>query len=122
MASTTKPFIRPYDSSKDSNFVFRVCQKTAAPGLLKEPAILIAPYIWCVPYVRLCPDHCFVVDDGQGNAVGYIICAPDTPEYVQKYKEEYIPVLEDLDPLLKKPQMEPPADWGTDLPTAFQTF
>ena len=69
----------------------------------------ITPYIWCVPYLRLRPSHCFVVDDGGGDAVGYILCAPNTASFVGDYKSKYIPVLESLDPRLRKPRMDPPA-------------
>lgn len=34
-----------------------------------------------------------MLDDGSGNAVGYILCAPDTVSFVQKWRNEFVPVL-----------------------------
>jgi len=90
-----------------------------APELTNEPAVGIAPYIWCVPYTRLRPSHCFVVDDGMDHtAVGYVVCAPDTLQFVKDWEKDYIPVLEEIDRKLKKPEMDPPADWNKELPKA----
>ncbi|KAK6506612.1 hypothetical protein TWF481_005069 [Arthrobotrys musiformis] len=115
MSSEGQPFVRLADPVKDAGPLFDVCKKTVGPALRAGTPNLIAPYIWNVPYLRLCPEFCFSVDDGAGNAVGYVICAPNTPEFVVKWREEYLPILETLDPLLKKPEMDPPADWGKDL-------
>ncbi|EPS35058.1 hypothetical protein H072_11431 [Dactylellina haptotyla CBS 200.50] len=115
MATEIKGYVRPVNPEKDSDALFDVCKKTVGPALRTGTPNLIAPYIWNVPYIRMCQDYCFAVDNGDGNAVGYVICAPDTPTYVRRFAEEYIPVLESLDPILKKPAMDPPADWGKDL-------
>ncbi|KAF3933256.1 hypothetical protein ABW19_dt0207497 [Dactylella cylindrospora] len=139
--SEPKPFVRPINPSTDAESTFVVvcwlklqpispcsggtsktlltcysqCQKTVGVDLREGVPNLIAPYIWSVPYVRYSSDHCFVVDDGTGVAVGYIICAPDTPAFVKRFRNEYLPIVESLDPILKKPVMEPPADWSVDL-------
>ncbi|KAF3926044.1 hypothetical protein ABW20_dc0108736 [Dactylellina cionopaga] len=115
MASESKGFVRLADPEKDADALFEVCKKTVGPALRTGVPNQIAPYIWNVPYLRLHPEYCFVVDDGDGIAVGYVICAPNIPLFVERYKEEYIPILESLDPILKKPAMNPPADWSKDL-------
>ncbi|KAK6362357.1 hypothetical protein TWF730_006051 [Orbilia blumenaviensis] len=115
MSFQNQPFVRLTDPAKDAGPLFDVCKKTVGPALRAGIPNLIAPYIWNVPYLRLCPEYCFSVDDGDGNAVGYVICAPNTAEFVTKWREEYLPVLESLDPLLKQPEMDPPADWSLDI-------
>ncbi|KAK6350399.1 hypothetical protein TWF718_003591 [Orbilia javanica] len=115
MSSKTLPFVRLADPVKDAEPLFDVCKKTVGPALRDGEPNLIAPYIWNVPYLRFCPEYCFSVDDGNGNAVGYVICAPSTSNFVRKWREEYLPILESLDPLLKRPEMNPPANWEEDL-------
>ncbi|KAF3915614.1 hypothetical protein ABW21_db0208190 [Orbilia brochopaga] len=115
MAFRGKPFVRPVDPGKDAAALFVVCQKTVGPELRVGTPNQIAPYIWEVPYVHLCPEYCFVIDDGNGTAVGYVVCAPDNRTFARRFREEYLPTLESLDPILKKPPMEPPADWSKDL-------
>ena len=51
----------------------------------------MAPYLWTLQYTHLFPAHCFVLDDGAGRAVGYVIGAPDAfalaaayPRYVRE--------------------------------------
>lgn len=34
-----------------------------------------------------------MLDDGNGTAMGYILCAPDTPTFVERYKKEFLPVV-----------------------------
>ncbi|KAK6535697.1 hypothetical protein TWF694_002147 [Orbilia ellipsospora] len=115
MTSENKAFVRLVDPIKDTAACLDVCKKTVGPALRTGTPNLISPYIWCLPYIRLCPEYCFVVDDGDGNAVGYVVCAPDNVTFAERFREEYIPILESLDPILKKPPMDPPADWGKEL-------
>lgn len=59
-----------------------------------DPDVLhVGSFIWCRPYVGLCPEWCYVLDDGNGEVVGYILCAPDTPEFVERFKTEFMSVL-----------------------------
>jgi len=37
----------------------------------------MAPYLWTLPFTHLFPSSCFVLDDGNGRTVGYVIGAPD---------------------------------------------
>jgi hypothetical protein len=86
------------------------------PNLQGEPACSISPYIWANPYIRLFPENCFVIDFGTGTAVGYIVGAPDTKNYIKRYRSEYIPTLDAENfPVLS---MDVPADWEDNLPRA----
>ena len=59
-----------------------------------DPNVLhVGSFIWARPYVALNPEWCYVLDDGNGTAVGYILCAPDTPRFVERYKQDFMSVL-----------------------------
>lgn len=44
-----------------------------------------------------------MLDDGSGKAVGYILCAPDTPAFARRYREEFLGVV-------MQHGIEPPAE------------
>jgi len=71
--------------------------------------------LWCRPYIALTPDWCWVLDDGTGKVAGYIICAPDTPGFVKKYRNDFLAVA-------KNNGLEQPAepDTAKDLATQFR--
>ncbi|KAJ0109810.1 hypothetical protein J7T55_004360 [Diaporthe amygdali] len=70
-------FIRPYKSS-DFAATAHICRATLPPTLAaSEPATRLAPYIWTHQYTLLSPATCFVLDDGSGAAVGYVIGCAD---------------------------------------------
>ncbi|KFY28482.1 hypothetical protein V493_02914 [Pseudogymnoascus sp. VKM F-4281 (FW-2241)] len=61
--------IRPFNPSPDSwdeVAVSRICEITAPPDLravlTPPPSTPLAPYLWALPYVRLEPGTCFVLD------------------------------------------------------------
>ncbi|KFZ02604.1 hypothetical protein V501_09524, partial [Pseudogymnoascus sp. VKM F-4519 (FW-2642)] len=119
MASDSGIVIRPFNPAPDSwdeVAVSRICEITAPPDLRSvlapAPSAPLAPYLWAIPYVRLEPGTCFVLDastsasndsnDGDvtgtsslvpANCVGYILCAPSTPSFVAAYEEKYLPTL-----------------------------
>jgi ribosomal protein S18 acetylase RimI-like enzyme len=37
----------------------------------------MAPYLWTLQFTHLFPENCFVLDDGNGTAVGYVIGCAD---------------------------------------------
>ncbi|KAI3398221.1 hypothetical protein diail_9698 [Diaporthe ilicicola] len=84
-------FMRPYKSS-DFATTSHICRATLPPGLAASgPAVRIAPYIWTHQYTLLSPATCFVLDDGSGAAVGYVIGCADVfalaaayPRYVDE--------------------------------------
>ena len=86
-------FIRPYDST-DFADVIHVFRETCDPSLKIEPLETIGSYLWCRPYLFLSPKTCFVVDDGQGRAVGYILSTPDTASFCHGLNSMYVPKLD----------------------------
>lgn len=83
----------------------------------QEPMISIAPFIWATPYIHLHPDYCFILDSGNGTAVGYIIGTPNNEQFLAKYHAEYLPTLDSIK--LPKPSLDRSAKWvGEELPTA----
>ncbi|KXX73080.1 putative acetyltransferase OgpAT, partial [Madurella mycetomatis] len=62
------------------------CRVTLPPSIARSPtAVKIAPYLWTLPFTHLCARNCFVLDDGAGNAVGYVIGAPDVFALAAEY-------------------------------------
>jgi len=77
---TTTAFVRRYRPS-DRAELADICVRTAheggdSSGLYPDPELM--PVIFAYPYVELEPDFAFVLDDGAGRAVGYVLGAPDT--------------------------------------------
>jgi ribosomal protein S18 acetylase RimI-like enzyme len=70
---------------------------TLHSGVDFEPARTIGSYLWCRPYLSLSPETCFVLDEGTGTAVGYIIGTPSTTEFAEKWEREYVPRLKASD-------------------------
>ncbi|KAF2635817.1 hypothetical protein P280DRAFT_473600 [Massarina eburnea CBS 473.64] len=51
-------------------------------------------YLWYKAYVSLSPETCFVLDDGSGRAVGYIIGASETAGFSQRWRDVFAPILD----------------------------
>lgn len=66
------------------------------------------------------PEYCFVVDNGEGRAVGYIIGTPDTANFVRKNGETFIPYLiaEGIHPL----GPDEPCGWNVNLPNTLRSI
>lgn len=45
----------------------------------------MAPYLWTLQFTHLFPEHCFVLDDGTGHVVGYVIGVPDAFAFAEAY-------------------------------------
>ena len=58
------------------------------------------------------------MDDGQGKAVGYILGVPDTKSFVHRYKDQYIPWLEQKGNQRGDP--DKPADWERHMENALR--
>ncbi|KLU82511.1 hypothetical protein MAPG_01583 [Magnaporthiopsis poae ATCC 64411] len=78
-------FIRPYQKS-DFEATAVICRATLPPSLQRsEAGTRLAPYIWTHPYTDLAPQNCFVLDDGGGRCVGYVIGCPDVFAFAAAY-------------------------------------
>ncbi len=87
------PFIRPYQPG-DRDAVSEICLRTAAgggdaTGVYSDDALM--PEVFALPYVTYAPDLAFVVDDGHGRAVGYVIAVADTRAFVEWWRREWAP-------------------------------
>ncbi|MCF1599250.1 GNAT family N-acetyltransferase [Streptomyces muensis] len=80
---------------EDREAVEDICVRTAHEGgdsrpYYKDPGIF--PTAFAIPYVVLEPDLAFVLDDGSGRAVGYVLGAADTPRFVADFRSEWLPL------------------------------
>lgn len=137
------PVIRPY-RKEDFDAVYEICIRTGYLGTDARPHYAdprILPEIFAAPYVVLEPEVCFVVADGD-ETVGYIVATADTPLFVSRFREEWLPQVagryadftgepSNLDELMRKllhwpermliPEMAPyPAHLHIDLLPAYQ--
>jgi ribosomal protein S18 acetylase RimI-like enzyme len=89
----SSPFIRPYvvhDWDDGLNIFFT----TIDNSVNFEPARTIGSYIWFKAYVLLTPSTCFILDDGMGRAVGYVIGTPSTTHLIERWKEVLVPMVD----------------------------
>eukprot|EP01121_Diplochlamys_sp_Union-15-3_P005520 TRINITY_DN15861_c0_g1_i1.p1 TRINITY_DN15861_c0_g1~~TRINITY_DN15861_c0_g1_i1.p1 ORF type:complete len:227 (-),score=-10.15 TRINITY_DN15861_c0_g1_i1:410-1090(-) len=112
-------FVRMYQES-DQEAMVHIFRETAAPDLRKAGDIVLhySSFLWCRPYLMLQPETCFVLDDGDGRAVGYLLGVPNTPSFVQKYNEIYIPFLNSQG--FEKPTADEPTGWDENLANALR--
>ncbi|PKS10961.1 hypothetical protein jhhlp_002720 [Lomentospora prolificans] len=77
--------IRPYQGG-DFEAVAHICRVTLPDSLSCSPgAVKVAPYVWAHQFTHLSPSTCFVLDDGTGKAVGYVVGTPSIPDFVASY-------------------------------------
>ncbi|MER6530175.1 GNAT family N-acetyltransferase [Streptomyces sp. NPDC001508] len=98
MASS--PAVRPYRPA-DRDAVEDICVRTAHVGQdsrphYADPAIL--PATFAAPYLHLEPESAFVLDDGAGRTVGYILGTADTPRFVKEFRARWLPGVADRHP------------------------
>ncbi|MFJ7626976.1 GNAT family N-acetyltransferase [Streptomyces sp. NPDC097595] len=106
---TSLPGLRPY-RPEDSAALSDICIRTAAGGGDARdiyPDHDLVPSIFATPYAELEPDLAFVLDDGTGRAVGYILGTADTPRFVKEYRESWLPGVADRYPLPEGPPLTP---------------
>jgi ribosomal protein S18 acetylase RimI-like enzyme len=104
-----EPYIRPYRPA-DRAAVTDICIRTGDSGQdarprYRDPEVL--PAIFVLPYVELEPQFAFVLDDGAGAAVGYVVGVGDTAEFARRFAEEWLPTVADRFP--------EPADPASDI-------
>jgi ribosomal protein S18 acetylase RimI-like enzyme len=80
----------------DRAAVYDICLRTAdaggdARGLFSDPDL--PGDVWAGPYLELCPELAFVVEDDGGAVVGYAVAALDTRAFVAAYRERWLPRL-----------------------------
>jgi ribosomal protein S18 acetylase RimI-like enzyme len=85
--------VRPVEPS-DADALYDICVRTADAGGDARRQYLsqtLVGDLFAVPYVEREPQHAFVLDDGAGAAVGYIVGTADTEGFVRWYRREWIP-------------------------------
>ncbi|WP_333778414.1 GNAT family N-acetyltransferase [Streptomyces sp. IBSBF 3136] len=91
----SSPTVRPYRPA-DRDAVADICVRTAHDGgdsraLYPDPRLM--PSLFAEPYCHFDPDLAFVLDDGAGRAVGYVVATADTERFVTQFRQEWIPRL-----------------------------
>ncbi|MFD6418241.1 GNAT family N-acetyltransferase [Streptomyces sp. NPDC060194] len=110
--SLPTPAVRPYRPA-DRAALADICVRTAHEGrdsshLYPDPDLM--PSIFALPYAVLEPELAFVLDDGTGRAVGYVLGTADTPGFVAAYRELWLPEL-----ALRYPPPKGPATTPTEV-------
>ncbi|MGW2398078.1 GNAT family N-acetyltransferase [Kitasatospora sp. NPDC001664] len=88
-----QPTIRPYRPA-DREAVYDICIRTAeaggdATGLYRNEQVL--PDNFAGPYLELEPGLAYVLDDGRGTAVGYVLGTSDTTRFVTELRRHWLP-------------------------------
>ncbi|MEV0171709.1 GNAT family N-acetyltransferase [Streptomyces sp. NPDC050803] len=102
--------IRPYRPA-DLPALDDICIRTAHNGedsrpFYRDPGVF--PAAFAAPYVHLEPELAFVLDDGEGEAVGYILGTADTPRFAADFRTKWLPSVAD-----RYPEPEGPPGTGT---------
>lgn len=106
---TSSPAVRPY-RPEDLPALEDICVRTAHNGqdarpVYADPSLL--PAIFATPYVHLEPELAFVLDDGAGRAVGYILGTADTAGFVEAFRAKWLPLVADRHPAPGAPPRTP---------------
>ncbi|MGI5460700.1 GNAT family N-acetyltransferase [Streptomyces sp. CA-249302] len=97
---TSSPAIRPY-RPEDRAALDDICVRTAHLGQDSRPFYAdpsIFPVLFAAPYAHLEPELAFVLDDGDGRAVGYVLGTADTPGFVEAFRTKWLPLVADRYP------------------------
>lgn len=92
--------LRPYRPG-DREALADICVRTADNGGDSRqlyPDHELMPALFAAPYAYLEPDLAFVLDDGSGQAVGYILGTADTRRFVTAFREVWLPRVTDRFP------------------------
>ncbi|MFF7731499.1 GNAT family N-acetyltransferase [Streptomyces sp. NPDC007984] len=106
---TATPVIRPY-RPEDRPALDDICIRTAHHGEDSRPHYAdpgIFPVTFAAPYVHLEPDLAFVLDDGHGQAVGYILGTADTPRFAEAFRTTWLLLVADRYPEPPRPPRTP---------------
>ncbi len=99
-AMTTSSIIRPY-RPEDRPALDDICVRTAHNGGDSRPHYAdpgIFPATFAAPYVHLEPELAFVLDDGRGQAVGYILGTADTARFAEDFRTTWLPLVAERHP------------------------
>ncbi|WP_127501448.1 GNAT family N-acetyltransferase [Actinoplanes solisilvae] len=91
-----QPTIRAYRPT-DLDAVYDICVRTADSGgdaRGRNSSDRLVGDVFAAPYVVLEPEVARILDDGHGNAVGYIVGTADTARFVRRYRAEWLPATE----------------------------
>lgn len=93
--------IRAYRPT-DLDALYEICLRTGAAGkdattLVEDPRLF--GDLFAAPYAVLEPEHAFVLDDGAGTTVGYVLAALDTVAFEARCEREWWPSLRAQHPL-----------------------
>lgn len=96
-AGSTAAHVRPYRDA-DATAVADICVRTAdagrdATGQYRDESILAD--LFALPYAALDPEFAFVLDDGAGQAVGYVFGTADTLRFADRFRQEWLPGVAD---------------------------
>ncbi|MFG3006574.1 GNAT family N-acetyltransferase [Streptomyces calvus] len=106
---TESPVIRPY-RPEDRPALDEICVRTAHNGqdsrpFYADPSVFTDTF--AAPYVHLEPELAFVLDDGAGRAVGYILGTADTVRFAERFRTEWLPLVADRHPEPSGPPRTP---------------
>ncbi|MGC3002218.1 GNAT family N-acetyltransferase [Streptomyces sp. G35A] len=106
---TASPVIRPYRPG-DRPALDDICVRTAHDGgdsrpFYRDPGIF--PVTFAAPYAHLEPELAFVLDDGAGRAVGYVVGTADTPRFAERFRTEWLPLVAERHPEPSGPPTTP---------------
>ncbi|WP_299539251.1 GNAT family N-acetyltransferase [uncultured Streptomyces sp.] len=89
------PYVRAYRPD-DRAALADICVRTADNGgdarhLYPDPDLMAA--LFAAPYAHLEPELTFVLDDGSGHAVGYVLGTSDTVAFAAAFREKWLPLV-----------------------------
>lgn len=90
---TTPPAVRRYQPD-DRPALYDICVRTGYEGGDARdvyPDHDLLPTIFAAPYAVFEPELTFVLDDGAGNAVGYVLGTSDTARFVEWFRGSWLP-------------------------------
>ncbi|NEB03162.1 N-acetyltransferase [Streptomyces sp. SID13726] len=106
---TPSPAIRPY-GPQDRDALDEICVRTAHLGQDSRPHYVdpgVFPAAFAAPYAYLEPELAFVLDDGEGRAVGYVVGTADTWRFVEEYRARWLPLAAERYPEPGRPPRTP---------------
>lgn len=93
--------VRPYQPS-DLDAIYEIALRTGAAGadaseMVDDPRLF--GELFAAPHVTLEPEHAFVLDDGRGRTIGYVVGALDAAAFEARCEREWWPALRSRHPL-----------------------